>query len=137
MCDHGILPISPPARTPNRVRRKAVSICLGTLLMLTGALAQTSIGPGSTVVRTRLGGFILGYDIDQNGTEGVLAESLSLGDGNYNVAVETFDQKTGKTIKLVSGKKETQNDFVALGIVQNQVGLVEAEIVKDFVVNKR
>src|ERR1044071_6332411 len=45
-------------------------------------------------VNTALGGFILGYDIDQNGNEGILAEALTLSDGSHNVALETFDQTT-------------------------------------------
>jgi len=93
--------------------------------------------PGTVFVKTALGGFILGYDIDQNGTEGVLSEALALSDGNFDVAVETFDQATGKILKIVSEQKETKNDFVTLGIFGNSVGLVELEKVKGLFVNQR
>lgn len=93
--------------------------------------------PGTVFVKTALGGFILGYDIDQNGTEGVLSEALALSDGNFDVAVETFDQTTGKILKIISEQKDTKNDFVTLGIFGNGVGLVELEKVKGLFVNQR
>ncbi|HUK42534.1 MAG TPA: hypothetical protein VLX11_15880, partial [Candidatus Acidoferrales bacterium] len=88
-------------------------------------------------MNTALGGFILGYDIDQTGTEGLLAESLSLGDGRQNVAVETFDQKTGKILKVITQQSDTKNDFVTLGITGKSLGLVEFEHVSNLFVDKR
>src|ERR1700687_3546130 len=82
----------------------AVLLGLFCLTATVGAMSQTDsgsrqpIGPGKIVAHTALGGFILGYDIDQTGTEGILSEALTLNDGHANVAVETFDQKTGKLI---------------------------------------
>jgi hypothetical protein len=92
---------------------------------------------GGVFVRTALGGFILGYDIDQAGTEGLLCEALTLSDGKHNVAVETFDQRTGRIIRIVAQETETNNDFVALGIVGKSVGLVEHELVRQLFVNRR
>jgi hypothetical protein len=40
--------------------------------------------------------------------------------------VETFDQRTGKIIKVVA-QTQTQDDFLTLGIVGNHVGMVEYE----------
>lgn len=61
--------------------------------------------PNKTVlVHPKLGGFILGYDIDQNGTEGLLSEYVTLQDGNNDVATEVFDQKTGKILKVIAEK---------------------------------
>lgn len=101
------------------------------------ASAQPTIGPGKVVVHTALGGFILGYDIDQTGAEGLLAESLALPDGNDNAAVETFDQKTGKILKIVTQLNDSKSDFVALGIFGNSTGLAEYEHVSKLYVNKR
>jgi hypothetical protein len=101
------------------------------------ASRQPFIGPGNVVVHSALGGFILGYDIDQTGTEGILSEALVLGDGNANVAVETFDQKTGKTIKIVDKLLDSKDDFVTLGIFGNHVGLTEYEHVSNLFVDKR
>jgi hypothetical protein len=98
---------------------------------------STNAAPGAVFVKTSLGGFILGYDIDQNGTEGLLSEALTLSDGNFNVATETFDQTTGKIIKIISQQKETKNDFVTLGIYGTSVGLVELEKVKGLFVDQR
>ncbi len=102
------------------------------------AIGQTQpVGLGSAVVHTAFGGFILGYDIDRAGTEGILAESLNVSGGKFNVAVETFDQKTGKILKVVTQQKTTLNDFVTLGIFGNSVGLVEEELSKGLFVDKR
>ncbi len=99
--------------------------------------AQTAKPAPGTFVKTALGGFILGYDIDQNGTEGLLSESLTLSDGNFNVATETFDQTTGKILKIVSQQTETKNDFVTFGIFGTSVGLVEQEKSRGIFVDKR
>jgi hypothetical protein len=99
--------------------------------------AHRAVGPGQTVVHTALGGFILGYDIDQNGTEGVLSEALTLGDGNSDVAVETFDQNTGEIIQVMRKQRDSKNDFVTLGIFGEHVGLTEFEHVSDIYVDKR
>lgn len=102
------------------------------------ATAQTpKIGKGPVVVHTAFGGFILGYDIDSTGTEGLLSESTTLGNGKFNVAIETFDQATGKILKVVAQQQNTNNDFVTLGIFGNSVGLVEEEISSGLFVTKR
>src|SRR5437764_2098937 len=46
-------------------------------------------------------------------------------------AVETFDQACGKILKVVV-KTTTMDDFLTLGVVGNQVGLVEREHVQGF-----
>jgi hypothetical protein len=94
------------------------------------------VGPGSTIVHSKFGGQIFGFDIDQNGTEGVLSEAQDLGGGKVLAAVETFDQATGKILHVVS-KIETKDDFVTLGIVGTSVGLVEREHVGQIFVVKR
>jgi hypothetical protein len=100
-------------------------------------VSKPSIGPGKVVVHSALGGFILGYDIDQTGSEGLLSEALTLGDGNADVAIETFDQKTGKIIKIVTQQQDSKNDFVTFGIFGNHVGLAEFEHVTTLFVDKR
>jgi hypothetical protein len=102
-----------------------------------GSAVRPPIGPGNVIVHSALGGFILGYDIDQTGTEGILSEAVALADGKANVAVETFDQKTGKIIKILSQQADSKNDFVTLGIFGNHVGLTEFEHVTNLFVDKR
>lgn len=92
--------------------------------------------PSTVFVHTALGGFILGYDIDSTGTEGLLSEALNSG-SKFDVAVETFDQKTGKIIKIVAQQNNTDNDYVTFGIFGNSVGLVEEELSKGIFVGKR
>ena len=96
------------------------------LFPLQGA-AQSAASTASTViVQTKFGGQIFGFDVDQNGTEGILSEAQTLSNGNVLAAVETFDQKTGKILTVLA-KTETQDDFVTLGVVGTSVGLVERE----------
>src|SRR4051794_35389126 len=116
---------------------------IAALLTALGSLASPAYAQkvrpeaGTVFVNTALGGFILGYDIDQNGTEGILAESLTLNDGRHTVAVETFDQRTGKILKILSQQTDTNNDFVALGVYGNGVGLIEFEKSSGHFVNQR
>jgi hypothetical protein len=79
-------------------------------------------GPGSVIVTPKFGGTILGFDVDQNGTEGLLSESSTSGCG---YATETFDQKTGAIIKILSKGSSCADDEVTRGIVGSSVGLVE------------
>ncbi|HTR24087.1 MAG TPA: hypothetical protein VMI10_08880 [Terriglobales bacterium] len=91
------------------------------------ARAGREAGPTSVIVNSQFGGQIFGFDIDQNGTEGVLSEAQTLnGNGKILAAVETFDQATGQILSVVK-KLESQDDFLTLGIVGNSVGLVERE----------
>lgn len=118
--------------------------CLIVLLFAAnGVFAQTrefqpnsSAGAGKLLVHSKFGGQIFGFDIDQNSTEGLLSEAQTLTNGNVLAAVETFDQKTGKILKIVA-KTETQDDFVTMGIVGTSVGLVEHEHEVSFLHVKR
>ena len=87
---------------------------------------EASVGAGTTFVTSEFGGSIFGFDIDQNGTEGLLSEGQSLPNGKILAAVETFDQATGKILKVVT-KTENLGDFVTEGIVGTSIGLVEHE----------
>jgi hypothetical protein len=97
---------------------------------------RAAIGAGSTIVHSKFGGQIFGFDIDQNGTEGVLSEAQTLANGNVLAAVETFDQASGKILKVLV-KTETQDDYLTLGIAGTSVGLVEREHVQGIFVVKR
>jgi hypothetical protein len=137
-----------PLRTNNPLRHFAFvrHVLFASALMLfavTGLFGQTEesqatqhAGAGKVLVHSKFGGQIFGFDIDQNGTEGLLSESKTLADENILAAVETFDQKTGKILKVVD-KLESQDDFVTMGIVGSSVGLVEREHVEGGFVVKR
>jgi len=107
-------------------------IIVALLLTLTCfATAQTlptpPKGPGKIVVHTKFGGQIFGFDIDQNGTEGVLADVKSLSNGNTLSAVETFDHKTGKILKVIVKKITPVDDDIVIGIVGTSTAIVEHE----------
>ena len=106
------------------------------LLFVAGlAFGQADASPPApatpVIVHSKFGGQIFGFDIDQNGSEGVLAEAQDLSNGNVEAAVETFDQKTGKILSVLI-RTETQDDFITLGVVGTSVGLVEHEHVVSF-----
>jgi len=111
-------------------------IVLGRPTLAAAQVPGAPVGPGTTLVHSQFGGQIFGFDIDQNGTEGVLSEAQLLSNGNVLAAVETFDQKSGKILKVVS-KTETQDDFLTLGIAGTSVGLVEREHVTGIYVTQR
>jgi hypothetical protein len=91
---------------------------------------QPSVGPNGVIVQSRFGGQIFGFDIDQAGTEGILAESQRLDNNTTLAAVETFDQRTGRILKVIAKTITPDDDFVCLGVTGNSVGLIEREQVK-------
>lgn len=116
--------------SPSNPIKRTISFFAALFLCGLTAIAQqsgnTPPGAGKTIVHSKFGGQIFGFDIDQNGTEGLLSEALFQSNGTVLAAVETFDQKSGKILKVVS-ETQTQDDFVTLGVVGNSVGLVEHE----------
>jgi len=126
----------------NCVRATVALLCLLCSGLPATASAQTVdqveslVGPGKIIVQSKFQGQIFGFDIDQNGTEGLLSEAQDLGGDKVLAAVETFDQATGKILKVVS-KIETKDDFLTLGVAGASVGLVEREHVQGLYVVKR
>jgi hypothetical protein len=104
------------------------------LLCAAAAVAQSDeetkpkVGPGLIVVHSKFGGQIYGFDIDQNGTEGILSEAIQIGN-TLTAAVETFSQTTGKILKVVA-ETQTQDDFITMGVVGTSVGLFEHQHVQ-------
>ena len=108
-------------------RTSIISAFLFSVIACAGSLMAQSDRPAtSIIIHSKFGGQIFGFDIDQNGTEGVLAEALSQSNGDILAAVETFDQTTGKILNVVT-KTQTQDDFIALGVAGTSVGLFEHE----------
>src|SRR5262245_4256914 len=113
--------------------KRSVSTALIALFVCSAPLTQASDGPGSqtnlnddagdVVVHGELGGFIFGFEIDPNSTEGLLCEAVSNADGTVSARVETFSQGTGR-IRRVLAASESQDDFIAL-CVAGSIGLVE------------
>ena len=95
------------------------------------ALASTAVAqsgdsaapPPTVVVHPQFGGQIIGFGIDQGGTEGLLSESFAESGGENLVASEVFDQSTGAILHVLSMRDHTMDDYVTEGIVGNHVGL--------------
>ncbi len=85
-------------------------------------------GPGDVIVRGKFGGNIFGFEVDPNGTEGLLCEAVGNPDGTVSAAVETFNQATGRIIRVL-GKTNTQDDLIAWSVA-GSIGLFEHEKVR-------
>jgi hypothetical protein len=85
-------------------------------------------GVGDVIVHGKLGGLIFGFEIDPAGTEGLLCEAVLNSDGTVTAAVETFNQATGRIIRILS-KTNTQDDFIAWSVACS-IGLFEHEQVR-------
>jgi hypothetical protein len=101
------------------------------LLATAASLAASALTSGASAlhgpifVHAALGGQIQSYDIDQNGAEGVLTEFLVQNNGHTEIAIETFNQKTGK-VKIIR-KQVSGNDYIVLNVVSTSIGLVEEQ----------
>ncbi len=83
---------------------------------------------GDVIVRGKLGGLIFGFEVDPDGTEGLLCEAVSNSDGTVSARVETFSQATGRIIRVLD-RSESQDDFIAWAVA-GSVGLIEHEHVR-------
>ena len=132
----------PIARATDNVRPALYSLA-ALVLCAAAAFGQTeefrtnpNAGPSGVIVHSKFGGQIYGFDIDQNGTEGLLSEAQDISGGNVLAAVETFDQSTGNIVKVVS-ELQSKDDYITHGVVGRSVGLVEREHVSGIFVSKR
>lgn len=80
--------------------------------------ARHAVGLGN--VLTSNGGQIYGYDVDRNGTDGVLATAVN---------VETFDQDSGTITKTFPKHLPAGTSYSADGIVAGDVGLITRYVV--------
>lgn len=76
-------------------------------------------------IEGRFGGRIFGFDIDQNGNEGILSEAVTQSDGSVLTAAETFNQRTGEILSVVDEVRSDADEYLTLGVVGHHVGLVE------------
>ncbi len=90
-----------------------------------GASGKTGLG---AVLNTADGQQIYGYDIDQNGNDGVLASAGYQGN-TFVVSVETFDETTGKITKSFATKNSARNSYGVDGIFTGDVGLITHYII--------
>jgi hypothetical protein len=118
--------------------KRSISSALVALFVCSVSLTRASDPPGvqvnpndeagDVIVRGKLGGLIFGFEVNPNGTEGLLCEAVSNSDGTVSARVETFNQATGGIIRVLA-KSESQDDFIALGVA-GSVGLIEHEHVR-------
>ena len=118
--------------------KQSISTALVALFLCSASLSPASnesgfqLNPGDeagdVIVHGKLGGLIFGFEVDPNGKEGLLCEAVSHPDGTVSARVETFNQATGRIVRVLAGS-ESQDDFIAVG-VEGSVGLIEREQVR-------
>jgi hypothetical protein len=84
--------------------------------------APHKVGLGN-VLTTKDGGQVYGFDINQDGNDGVLASAGYQGN-NFVVSVETFDANSGKITKSFATRNSDRNSYSVDGIFFGDVGLV-------------
>lgn len=89
--------------------------------------ARHPVGLGN-VLTTKDGGEVYGFDIDQNGKDGVLA-SAGYSGNTFFVSVETFNQDTGQITKSFATKNSARNSYSVDGIFAGDVGLITHYII--------
>lgn len=105
------------------LRACTVGLVAALLLSAAGApVAPHKVGLGKTLT-TKDGAEIYGFDIDQNGTDGVLASAGYHGSA-FVVSVETFNEDTGKITKSFATKNSARNSYSVDGIFMGDVGLL-------------
>ncbi|HTT84979.1 MAG TPA: hypothetical protein VMF67_15995 [Rhizomicrobium sp.] len=111
----------PETRSASGGVPRSASICVAAALLCCAAVLPASAAPAphkvglGKVLTSSDGQEIYGFDIDQNGNDGVLATAGS---------VETFNQDTGKITKTFATKNTAKNSYSADGIFSGDVGLV-------------
>ncbi|HEY5047019.1 MAG TPA: hypothetical protein VII49_03235 [Rhizomicrobium sp.] len=86
------------------------------------AVAAQMVGLGK-VLTAPGGGQIFGFDVDQNGDDGVLASAASGG-----IAVSTFDQDTAKITRTLSKNVGPDSEYIVDGIFAGDVALLTHEV---------
>src|SRR5579885_2840994 len=86
------------------------------------AAAGRTVGLGA-VLTTQDGGQIFGFDIDQQGDDGVLASAQQRA-GGVLVSVETFDQNTGQITRAFRRELGQRDQYAVDGIFAGDVALI-------------
>jgi hypothetical protein len=87
---------------------------------------KVGLGP---VVQSAFGGEIFGWDINQNGSDGLLTETVFEPSGKFLNGIETFDEPSGKITKIVRKMLTDPSgaEPVVDAIAGNDVGLIDDE----------
>lgn len=128
------MPFFPKCDSAAGMALRPASICVvaavlscAVSLPVYGAPAPHKAGLGK-VLTTKDGQEIYGFDIDQSGSDGVLATAGYHGN-TLVVSVETFDQDSGKIVKSFARKNSARNSWSVDGIFAGDVGLVTHYII--------
>ena len=113
------------------MRPPCLRFALGAIMATISILPTTGAQPAphrpglGAVLTTADGGQVYGFDIDQAGTDGVLASAQTIDDqGDVRVSMETFDEDTGAITKSFAVYTGPRNSYAVDGIFAGDVALV-------------
>jgi hypothetical protein len=94
------------------------------IALLPAVPAAASQAPGlGAVLTTSDGGQIFGFDVNQNGNDGVLASAVLEGVDN-EVSIQTFNQTTGEITATFAQETGSVDSYSVVGIAAGDVALV-------------
>ncbi len=123
-------------RTARTIVFITLVVFIGLMVGSQAATAQTANLAGGghrgklgKVLSSAYGGQIFGFDVNQNGDDGIIDDAVSLSNGGLKSAIETFDINSGKITKIVKTliSKTANDELVTFGIGGNDIGLVDEE----------
>lgn len=81
------------------------------------------------VLTSAHGGQIFGFDVDENGSDGIIDDAVTLSNGGLESSIETFDITTGKITKVVKTvvSQSGDDELVTFGIGGKDIGFVDEE----------
>ena len=106
-----------------RIAIRVLALLLFSMAAAHAAGPERAVGLGR-VLTTRDGGQIFGFDINQNGNDGVLASAQTLPGGRERVSVQTFEQDSGRITAFVTRETGTTHEYGMDGIFAGDVALV-------------
>jgi hypothetical protein len=98
----------------------SLGIAIGALASLVARAAPPGLG---AVLTTQDGGQVFGFDINQNGDDGVLASAQDK-PGGVLVSVETFDQNSGRITRSFKRELGNRNEYAVDGIFAGDTALI-------------
>ena len=102
----------------------SLGVALGASALLSITPVAHAAPPGlGAVLTTQDGGQVFGFDINQNGDDGVLASAQDKS-GGVLVSVETFDQNTGQITRSFKRELGDRNEYAVDGIFAGDTALV-------------
>ncbi len=102
---------------------RKIALSLGIAIGALASVARAAPPGLGAVLTTQDGGQVFGFDINQNGDDGVLASAQDK-PGGVLVSVETFDQNSGRITRSFKRELGNRNEYAVDGIFAGDTALI-------------